>query len=176
MASIHRRKGDHDMSKRTLAPPLVALSLFLPVLTACGGSDDSSGGSSAAAGAGNDSDQYVKYAQCMRKNGLPDWPDPVDGTKFRMPRGKIDPNSPQFKAASKNCESVRPPGWAAPRKNPALEAQALKYAQCMRENGVPKFPDPQGGAFDLGDVSPDSPQYKAADQKCQSLRPAGAGG
>src|SRR4051812_33887115 len=174
--------------KRALALPLVALSIFLPVLAACGGSGDSSGGSGTAGGGGSgaaagggatgkDNDQYVKFAQCMRQNGVPEWPDPIDGTKFRMPRGKIDPDSPQFKAASQACKSLAPPGWdGSSRQDPAIQARALKYAQCMRKNGVPKFPDPQGGALDTGDVDLNSPQYKAAEQKCQSLRPAGGGG
>ncbi|GAA2605502.1 hypothetical protein SMC26_10955 [Actinomadura fulvescens] len=164
--------------KRPLTLSLVALAVFLPVLAACGGSDGSSGGSGGAAGggaAGEDTAQYVKFAQCMRQNGVPDWPDPIDGTKFLLPLGKIDPNTPQFKAAAQKCESVRPPGWTA-RTDPAAQAQMLKYAQCMRKNGVPRFPDPQGGKLDPGDLNPDSPQFKAADQKCQSLRPTGAGG
>ncbi|HEU5161475.1 MAG TPA: hypothetical protein VFU43_31075 [Streptosporangiaceae bacterium] len=172
--------------KRALTPPLVALAIFLPMLAACGGSGDSSGGSgattppAAAAGggaAGEDTDQYVKFAQCMRKNGLPQWPDPVDGTKFRLKLGTVDPNSPQFKAATRKCRPLAPPGWGGDSTlSPAEQARALKYAQCMRKNGVPKFRDPQGGALDPGDVDPDSPQFKAADQKCQSLRPTGAGG
>ncbi|RAY14650.1 hypothetical protein DPM19_12890 [Actinomadura craniellae] len=166
--------------KRAPALPLVALALLLPVLAACGGSDAPSGASGAAAGggsAGTSSDPYVKFAQCMRQNGVPDWPDPVDGTKFRMPRGKIDPNSPEFKAASQACKPLAPPGWGGEsRQDPAVQAGMLKYAQCMRKNGVPDFPDPQGGALDLGNIDLDSPQFKAAEQKCQSLRPAGGGG
>lgn len=175
--------------KRTLALPLVALAILLPVLAACGESDGSSGGSGTAGGggsgaaagggaAGTGNDQYVKFAQCMRQNGVPQWPDPVDGTKFRMPyRGAVDPNSPQFKAASQACKSLAPPGWdGSSRQDPANQARMLKYAQCMRKNGVPDFPDPQGGALDIGDLNPDSPQFKAADQKCQSLRPSGGGG
>ncbi|WP_165964476.1 hypothetical protein [Actinomadura sp. KC216] len=158
--------------------PLVALAILLPLLAACGGSDDPPGGSGTAAGggaAGNGNDQYVKYAQCMRENGVPDWPDPIDGTKFRMPKGKIDPNTPQFKEAEKKCESVRPPGWTS-RQDPSLQNKMLKYAQCIRKNGVPQFPDPQDGKLDPGSVDLDSPQFKAAEQKCRSLRPAGGGG
>ncbi|TMQ94556.1 hypothetical protein ETD83_23865 [Actinomadura soli] len=170
--------------RRTLTLPLVALAIFLPVLAACGDSGGSaggsggSGGSGAAAGGGTtgkSDNRYVKYAQCMRANGVPDWPDPIDGDKFRMPMGKINPDSPGFKAAERKCEPVRPPEWRAP-DDPALQAKMLKYAQCMRKNGLPDFPDPQDGKLDTGGVDPDSPQYKAADQKCQSLRPAGAGG
>jgi hypothetical protein len=164
--------------KRSLAVPLVALAILLPVLAACGGSDDSSGGSGTAAGggaAGTDNDQYVKFAQCMRQNGVPDWPDP-EGTKFRMPKGEIDPDSPQHKAASKKCRPLAPPGWDGSRQDPANQERMLKYAQCIRQNGVPEFPDPQGGTMGMGDVDPDSPRFKAAEQKCRSLRPAGGGG
>lgn len=156
---------------------LVALAIFLPVLAACG-EPDGSGTAAGGGAAGEDSDQYLKFAQCMRQNGVPQWPDPVDGTKFRMPyRGAVDPNSPQFKAAEQACRPVAPPGWDGDsREDPAGQAKMLKYAQCMRKNGVPEFPDPQGGALDTGDLNPNAPLYKAADRKCQSLRPSGAGG
>lgn len=164
-------------AKRTL--PLVALSILLPVLAACGGTDGPSAGSSAATAGGKDNDQYVRFAQCMRKNGVPQWPDPVDGDKFRMPtRTSVDPNSPQFKNASRKCRPLAPPGWAGPRQDPAGQAQMLKFSQCMRKNGVPRFPDPQGGTLpSFGkDVDPDSPQFKNAQKACQNLAPGGVGG
>lgn len=59
-------------------------------------------------------------------------------------------------------------------------AALVKYSQCMRENGAPSFPDPVGGRLQLrvqrgGDLDPDSPQFQAAEQACQSLEPAGLG-
>lgn len=101
--------------RRTLTLPLVALAIFLPVLVACGESGDSSGGSPAAppaapargGAAGKDNDQIVKFTQCMRQNGVPQWPDPVD-EKFRIRPGSVDPDSPQFKAAWQKCKSLRP--------------------------------------------------------------------
>jgi hypothetical protein len=165
--------------KRSLALPLVALSIFLPVLAACGGSDDPSAGSSAAASGGKDNNQYVKFAQCMRQNGVPQWPDPVDGDKFRMPtRTSVDPKSPQFKNAMQKCRPLAPPGWGGLRQDPASQARMLKFSQCMRKNGVPRFPDPQGGALpSFGkDVNPDSPQFKNAQKACQDLAPGGVGG
>lgn len=172
--------------KQRLAVPLAALAILMPVLAACGGSGGSSEGAdgSAAGGPGGgggassaEHAQYLKFAQCMRKNGIREWPDPIDGNKFRLPRGKIDPNSPQFKEAARKCESLEPPSWkSGSRPDPADQAQMLKYAQCIRQNGVPEFPDPQGGALNLGDVDIESPRFKAADEKCKSLRPRGAGG
>ena len=56
-------------------------------------------------------------------------------------------------------------------------AKALAYSQCMRANGVPKYPDPdsQGqiplDARDLG-VSPGSPQFVHATTVCAKLAPS----
>jgi hypothetical protein len=51
----------------------------------------------------------------------------------------------------------------------------LKYAQCMRSHGVPKFPDPKpGGGLIIGPkvgVDPNTRQFKAAQQTCQKLVP-----
>jgi D-alanyl-D-alanine carboxypeptidase len=114
--------------KRALTLPLVALAIFLPVLAACGGSGDSSGGSGAAAGggaAGTDNNQFVKFAQCMRQNGVPEWPDPVDG-KFRIRLGSVDPNSPQFEAAGQKCKSSRPLVASAPSRSSAEVGQPTR--------------------------------------------------
>jgi len=64
-------------------------------------------------------EQGLKFSQCMRSHGVPNFPDPEfrhsgAGVGIRI-GGKgsgIDPNSPQFKAAQKTCQSdlPRPPG------------------------------------------------------------------
>jgi hypothetical protein len=52
----------------------------------------------------------------------------------------------------------------------------LAYARCMRQNGVPTFPDPTGsGAISINSgegIDPNSPQFQAAQAKCKSLVPA----
>ncbi|HYU66587.1 MAG TPA: hypothetical protein VEK09_07515, partial [Jatrophihabitantaceae bacterium] len=55
---------------------------------------------------------------------------------------------------------------------------ALLYAQCMRTNGVPDFPDPDAnGRFSLshgeGGVDQDDPTFRAAAEKCRALAPGG---
>jgi hypothetical protein len=59
----------------------------------------------------------------------------------------------------------------------AGQDDALRYAQCMRESGVPGFPDPDaGGGFvfqDGGGVDPSSPSFKAAQATCRKLLPNG---
>jgi hypothetical protein len=60
----------------------------------------------------------LKFSQCMRAHGVPNFPDPTfsgGGVKMVLKAGGangIDPNSPQFRAAQKTCQSdlPRPPG------------------------------------------------------------------
>jgi hypothetical protein len=40
------------------------------------------------------------------------------------------------------CKPLRPPGTLSAKLTPAQESAALKFAQCIRELGVPDFPDP----------------------------------
>lgn len=52
----------------------------------------------------------------------------------------------------------------------------VQYAQCMREHGVPSFPDPVNGQLQLrvtkgGPLDPSSPQFQSAQQACKSLEP-----
>ncbi|HEY2505714.1 MAG TPA: hypothetical protein VGI58_04305 [Streptosporangiaceae bacterium] len=57
--------------------------------------------------------QLVKYAQCMRAHGIPDFPDPhTTSGGIGVPSGigfdlsSIDVKSPQFGAASQACQSL----------------------------------------------------------------------
>ena len=55
-------------------------------------------------------------------------------------------------------------------------ADARAYSACMRKNGVPNFPDPQGGKLIMkqgSGIDPNSPQFQAAQKKCQKLLPGG---
>jgi hypothetical protein len=52
-----------------------------------------------------------------------------------------------------------------------------RYAQCMRDNGVPDFPDPDAdGRFrGIGHEKEDTPTYKAAMETCRDKLPGGGG-
>jgi hypothetical protein len=167
-----------------IARVLAALATALLVVTGCGGDDavsesDGSGGSSAASAS---SDPAVKYSECMRENGVPEFPDPENGrTVLRTgPDSGIDPNSPEFQQAQEACQEFAPSGEQAAGSNPDMQAQVLEYAKCMRQNGVPSFPDPQfsGGGVQMQlpqGVSQDSPQFQKAQRACQDVL-SGLGG
>jgi hypothetical protein len=92
--------------------------------------------------------------------------------------GNVNPSSPQFQAALRACEKDIP-GGGPPSLTPAQQAVAAKamlsFAGCMRRNGEPGFPDPDGdGRFPLGAISgldPNSPPLQRAFNACQSLEP-----
>jgi hypothetical protein len=129
----------------------------------------------------------VEFAQCMRTQGEPNYPDPVrkggsvDET-IRAGSG-VDPNSPQFTGARSACKRLLPnTGGAAPSTGqtitPAERADYLKAATCMRSHGVPDFPDPtfQNDTVSFNSSSPidtTSPQYETALTTCRKLIPAG---
>ena len=63
--------------------------------------------------------EYVRFAQCMRAHGLPNFPDPVNAegrVEFVLSASQdgFDPHSPQVLAKAHQCESVLPPGSGLP--------------------------------------------------------------
>ena len=55
---------------------------------------------------------------------------------------------------------------------------ALTYSRCMRENGLPTFPDADAEGrirIPLGSIDPDSAEFRTAGDACRHLAPAGWG-
>src|SRR3954470_19418725 len=121
------------------ASVLLAASAATLALTAagCGGSGDSKSSSNAS----SSMEKAVKYAQCMRENGLTDFPDPDKNGKFVIAAGGPNRNSSQFKKAQQACKAQEPPGIKDdPAEVAKDQASWLKFAQCMRQNGIKDFP------------------------------------
>jgi hypothetical protein len=132
------------MTIRTLRP-LAALAMLALIGAGC--SNDGSGGGNTTAA---NQEKAVKFAQCMRENGISEFPDPdasgrltIDGV---LNGSSLDPNSPTWKGAIAACEDLQPPGFTGNGERSADQQDAaLKFAQCIRENGVTDFPDPASG-------------------------------
>jgi hypothetical protein len=167
----------------------------LPALAAC----DSAGGASAAPSASATlTDAQIQpvinqLVQCIRENGAPGMPD------VRVENGKVvgpDENSVDeatkqaFETAyqSPACQAIKnklPPsvfgeggqdeqqqradqGLPTAEDVPALR----KFAQCMRDNGIPEWPDPNAdGTFTMHgtqlETEGKSPRIIAAAQACE---------
>ncbi|MDQ6727631.1 MAG: hypothetical protein M3066_15900 [Actinomycetota bacterium] len=93
--------------------------------------------------------QALKFAGCMRQNGVKAFPDPDasgDLTIDQVANGSsLDTNAPAFKQALSVCKDLEPPGFTGAARSPEQQQAALKFAQCIRDSGVPDFPDPVQG-------------------------------
>lgn len=157
--------------RRRLATSALAAAALLGVLalvTACGSS------SSNEAASPGDRDQAIAFAQCMRENGVADFPDPDSEGRFRGLSHEHQDNS-QFRAAQEACRDLAPGGEHQKLGDPAFVEQMREFSQCMRANGLPDFPDPdaQGRLRGAGHEQQDSPQYRAAMEACRGKLPGG---
>lgn len=167
-----------------LAVALVGVGLFV---SACGGPTSSgvaSIGSSSTpstltGGAGNSGapptpkqlQAMTVFAGCVRRHGLPQFPDPpfANGELNKLGFRK---SSPQMEAATKACHSDALAAGVVetPEEIQQHLEQMLMIAQCMQANGYPNFPDPnaQGGLAVPSDLNPETSQYAAAAKKCDA--------
>jgi hypothetical protein len=69
----------------------------------------------------------LKYSACMRRNGVPKFPDPDTGAGLPSialgGSSGIDPKSPQFKAANEACRKLLPGGGRGGSLNPSESDQ-----------------------------------------------------
>ena len=116
-----------------------------------------------------------EWANCMRSHGDPDQVDPtVDTTKVIQItlgagyagglRGGSGACGAYLSAAEAALGGGTPPA--------SLDDEtALKFAQCMRANGVPDYPDPTGNSQAIrstsgSDLNPADPTFQAAATLC----------
>jgi hypothetical protein len=126
--------------------PPVALALVALVIAGCGSNAASeTGTSSADTGAtkkATDQNKLVKLAECIRGHGVPHFPDPD-------PKGEtqfgIDVSPTVWRKAVDACKDLEPPGTFSGKRTPKQQSDALRFAECVRENGVKDFPDPING-------------------------------
>ena len=133
---------------RTLRPPAaLALVAMVAVISAgCGGTRSSSGTSTNTA---SPHSKAVKFAECMRANGVSGFPDPDATGALTIDAvangSSLDTGSAAFEQALSACEDLEPPGFTGHERSAQEQEGALKFAQCIRDNGVKDFPDPVKG-------------------------------
>jgi hypothetical protein len=89
----------------------------------------------------------LAFAKCMRANGVPSFPDPNPGRGALFSLNGINPSAPAFKQAQAKCQKLMGGGPPGPGSTTHPSAQTMgklrKIAVCMRQHGVPQFPDPR---------------------------------
>ncbi len=156
--------------KRLMTACAVAL---LMVVAACNRGTDSDNKTS------SDMDKRRAYAQCMRDNGVPNFPDPDPNGNPGAGHESINRDDPKYKAANEKCRDLLPAGDKHDAVDPETIQNMVKFAQCMRDNGVPDFPDPDAdGKFpkDAEQKAHNDPKFQAASEKCRKDLPQHGGG
>jgi len=122
--------------------------------------------------------RIVAFAKCMRAHGVPDFPDeptrpPATNGTQPAPAGNggINPTAPAYQTASKDCHSLAPATKVSQTQSDQMMEAQLKFAACMRTNGVPDYPDPSsnGTGTDNAGVNLAAPAVQRAERVCSSL-------
>jgi hypothetical protein len=87
-------------------------------------------------------DKAVKFAECIRAHGVSDFPDPNAKNQFEY---GVSVSPAVWKKATTACKDLQPPGTLSGKRTPKQQTAALRFAQCIRDNGVRDFPDPVNG-------------------------------
>lgn len=174
--------------RRLTRVTLAALPLSLVLLLGgCGTEDGGDGVASAGNGQTEETDgteaaepsltpheMGVKYAECMRENGI-DMDDPKPGEGIRMKSTGADRET--MEAAQEACREYSPQENAGPEQQAEMAERGRQFAQCMRDNGVEAFedPDPNQPGIRIDKSIADDPDFEQAQQTCQELLTPGAG-
>jgi hypothetical protein len=127
-----------------------ALMLVLS-LNACGSTGVTGSGTTGDSNAGS----QLALAECMRAHGVPNFPDPTEGSDGGGAGFSISatPGSstltvdgttfegPAFESAVKKCKLFGG-GTAPPPVTASQKRAAVAFAECLRKHGVPNYPDP----------------------------------
>jgi hypothetical protein len=174
------------MNRRRRPVAALALVVLLGLISAgCGSNAPSATGTAngTVTGAGKNvtsQDKAVKFAECMRASGVPHFPDANAKGEFVF---GIDVSPAVWARAVNACKALQPPGTLSAHRTPEQQTASLRFAQCMRENGVKDFPDPANGEplintyrIPSSATSGGMTILNAAVQKCRSVLAEAAAG
>ena len=178
MTSIHRRRGGLAVLVTGAAIGLAACSgSSSPHVASLAKNTGHGPVSTTTMPAGSPTQILDEWAACMRSHGDPNQIDPtVDATKvIQITLGWAG----GLRGANGACGSYLSAAETALGGDASSassdQSTALKFAQCMRANRVPDYPDPTGNdnsqtihASNGSDLNPANPTYQAAATLCAS--------
>jgi len=160
-----------------------ALAVVAVVALLAAGCD---GGSSSGSVSASALAKEVAFAQCMRSNGVANFPDPNSsgGFTLNIKGQELTINTAAAQSAYADCHHLLPSGGPSlaaieaeiQKANAAIEKAnlaLLPFIQCMHSHGEPNFPEPPETLKDSG-INIRSPQFLAAAKACKLLLPKGS--
>jgi hypothetical protein len=154
---------------RAALPSALLLALAL-ALAGCGAGDGGDATTEVAQSAKAQDEQAVKFAECLREHGV-EVADPEEGKGIRitgnLPKAEVD-------AAMEACREYSPMQEGA-SLDPEAEERMRKMSQCMRDNGVEEFPDPEPGkGIQVTGTVVEDPDFEKAEKACAKYAPSGS--
>jgi hypothetical protein len=164
------------MNLRTLSNPrmIVVVGTAMIALTGCVGGGSASGDPTTASPVAS-ANSLLDLARCMRANGYPNFPDPIQDEAGAWTFPDFEEN---YKAPTA-CAALGRDHKIAENEANQLSAEDMtkrrQYSSCMRRNGVPDFPDPDDdGNFPLSDrlrALDNDPTMRGAREACKEWEP-----
>jgi hypothetical protein len=114
------------------------------VIAALGSSSLSSAGVPTQAQIKQGQQDAVRFAQCMRSHGVPNFPDPTSPKEIKLDIASSE-GSPAFQSAKTACDHALQGGGPPSQSTAQRQAQTvagLAFARCLRSHGFPNFPNP----------------------------------
>jgi hypothetical protein len=114
--------------------PLAALAIAALIGAGCSNRSAENGntGTGTASSGGNKNatnrDKTVKFAECMRDNGVSEFPDPnaSGDQEFVDEIERLDPSSAAWKQAIGACKDLQPPGLLSGKRRPQEMRERLE--------------------------------------------------
>jgi hypothetical protein len=176
------------VNRRPVLAALAAALLLAPVACSSGGSAPTVATPSPS-GTQSELAASRRFAQCARTHGYPAFPDPVvddgavrflnEGVDLKRQMAALEkvPDCNRLLTAMVAFRHSRTSPTATP--NAATLRQLQRFAQCIREHGIPNWPDPKSdGSFPisglgLGDPK-GTPAIRTAFQACDRYQQGAA--
>jgi hypothetical protein len=163
------------ITRLRVAGCLMASGVAVASMTLAGCASGTAGSGSTAAQAGSiPDDSTMAIVTCYRTHGDPSFPDPVydpgDGRwHFAVSPGSAPASTQQA------CQHLFPTANASPPVPQAQFQQLVRLAQCIRQHGVPTWPDPDpDGSYPLPpSLQQKTPADGAALTACKQYAPSG---
>ena len=163
------------ITRARTVPALLACAVMLAAsaaLAGCGAASRPPAGGTQAAGTADSS--ITTLIQCYRQHGDPAFPDPTYDPSDGRWHFAVSPNSAPASTRAA-CQRLMPNMTASPPVPQAQFQQLVRLAECIRQHGVPAWPDPDpDGAYGLPrSLQQKTPAFARAATACQRLMPSG---
>jgi hypothetical protein len=175
---------DHRTPPARMLTAAAAALAVATTIAACGSSTPNSSSSTNSSNsppsrASNPTSSTLAFSNCMRANGVPNFPDlsgngmRIESTGQTISVNGVSVKAPAFLTARQKCERYMPHAQASQFQSAQQTKRGLQFARCMRSHGVANFPDPKtmtgpGGNQEayLPGVNLQSPAVQAAGKAC----------